>query len=74
LHQVLLLQSERQFKITNMSENELKVLSDSIKQYTLRVANDKKESKKFLISVGILNQNGKFKKPYKKLCTLLETP
>ena len=55
-----------------MTENELKALSESIKQYTLKVANDKKESKKFLISVGILNQNGSFRKPYKKLCTQQE--
>jgi len=56
-----------------MTENELMALSESIKKYTLKVADDKKESKKFLISVGILNKNGKFRTPYKKLCTQQET-
>ena len=56
-----------------MTENESKALSESIKKYTLKVADDKKESKKFLISVGILNKNGKFRTPYKKLCTQQET-
>ena len=55
-----------------MSGRELIALSDSIKQYTQQLSNNKEESKKFLKSVGIINKNGKLKKPYRNLCTQLE--
>ena len=56
-------------KHIKMSDKEIKRFSESIKRYTQKVNNDKVESKRFLVSVGIINKSGKLKKPYKNLCT-----
>jgi len=55
-----------------MSERELNTYLSDLKKNADFIAKDKNKSKRFLISIGLLNRAGKIKKQYKELCTPID--
>ena len=55
-----------------MSERELKTYLSDLKKAADIISKDKDKSKRFLISIGLLNRQGKIKRQYRELCIPIE--
>ena len=52
-----------------MSEKEIKEMIEGLKAYKRKITSSKKASREFLIRLGLVDEMGNLKEPYKPLCT-----